>query len=286
MRRSSKSPRAPHLLCIGVGLGLLTVACEDAGDREDGEQATGGIPTVPDPVDPPAADPGEYLEGIDGEFMAAAAEFEVPVEVLMAVGYVESQWQMVTGEVEFDGLEPAFGTMALRGANLSRGAQLLGVDAEAVKSTRLLNIRAAAAVLREKADAGKIDRADLGAWAPAVRELSGIADRSAAAVSYIHQNVYALIINGLVVTDLGGNVVAEIEPRSDVIVNYPGADGQPVLAASPDYIGATWRLTPNFSKRPAGTTGVPKIVVIHTCEGAYAGCWSWLSKAEAGVSAH
>lgn len=286
MRRSSTPFRAPHLICVGLGLGLLTVACEGAGDRADGEAMTGGIPGVPDPVDPPEADPGEYLEGIDGEFMAAAAEFDVPVEVLKAVGYVESQWQMVVGEVEFDGLDPAFGTMALRGPNLTRGAQLLGVDEEAVKTTRLLNIRAAAAVLREQADLGKIDRQDLGAWAPAIVELSGIADKSAAAVSYVHQNVYALIINGLVVTDLDGEVIAEIAPRSDVIPNYPGADGQPVLAASPDYIGATWRTTPNFSKRPAGTTGVPQVVVIHTCEGAYAGCWGWLGKAESGVSAH
>jgi hypothetical protein len=75
--------------------------------------------------------------------------------VLKAVGYVESQWQMVTGEVEFDGLDPAFGTMALRGKNLSRGAALLGVEEDSLKSVRQINIRAAAAVLREKADAAQ-----------------------------------------------------------------------------------------------------------------------------------
>jgi N-acetyl-anhydromuramyl-L-alanine amidase AmpD len=274
---------------LGLGLGLLSVAgvaCVDANDRPDGEvDDSVGIPNVPDPVDPPEADPGDYLKGIEAEFQAAATEFDVPPEVLKAVGYVESQWQMVAGEVEFDGLDPAFGTMALRGGNLGRGAALLGVGEDEVKSTRLTNIRAAAAVLREKADLGKIDRKDIGAWAPAIVELSGITDKSAAAVSYIHQNVYALIINGLVVTDLDGNVVAEIKPRT-VIPNYPGADGQPVLAANPDYNGATWRTTQNFSKRPAGATGVPQIVVIHTCEGAYAGCWGWLAKKEAGVSAH
>ncbi len=291
MWRPSFSIRSAHLTRLGLaglglGFGVFTVACENTGGRQDDEGEEGGIAVVPDPVDPPEADPGDYLKGIDAEFTAAAAEFDVPVEVLKAVGYVESQWQMVAGEVEFDGLAPAFGTMALRGENLTRGAALLGVEEDALKATRLLNIRAAAAVLREKADRGEIDRKDLGAWAPAIVELSGILDRSPAAVSYVHQNVYALIINGLVVSDLDGEVISEIKPRVDAIPNYPGADGQPVLAANPDYSGATWRTTPNFSKRPAGAAGLPQIVVIHTCEGAYAGCWGWLAKSESGVSAH
>jgi N-acetyl-anhydromuramyl-L-alanine amidase AmpD len=285
---SIRSTYLPRLGLAGLGLGLAVVAlgCESSDARLDDEGAEGGIQDVPDPIDPPAADPGEYLKGIDAEFTAAATEFDVPVDVLKAVGYVESQWQMVMGEVEFDGLDPAFGTMALRGKNLTRGASLLGVEADALKSTRLLNIRAAAAVLREKADLAKIDRKDLGAWAPAVAELSGIEDKSAAAVSYVHQNVYALIRNGLVVTDLDGEVISEIKPRIDVIPNYPGADGMPVLAANPDYKGATWRSTPNFSKRPAGAAGKPQIVIIHTCEGAYSGCWGWLAQAKSGVSAH
>ena len=286
--RSSQRARfgLARLGLVGLGLGLLTMACGDTGEQPD-DDGDGGIPFLPDPSDPPeAADPGDYLEGIDAEFTAAALEFDVPVEVLKAVGYVESQWQMVAGEVEFDGLDPAFGTMALRGKNLSRGAALLGVEEDALKATRLLNIRAAAAVLREKADLAKIDRKALGAWAPAIAELSGIDDKSAAAVSYIHQNVYALIINGLVVMDLDGNVISEIKPRADAIPDYPGADGLPVLAANPDYKGATWRTTPNFSKRPGGVTGKPQIVIIHTCEGAYAGCWGWLAKKESGVSAH
>jgi hypothetical protein len=248
MMRRPSTPR-PYLLGLS-SLGLLAVACADPSDRpEDDGAGEDGI-SVPDPKDPPQADPGDYLKGIEAEFKAAAAEFDVPIDVLKAVGYVESQWQMVSGEVEFDGLDPAFGTMALRGANLSRGADLLGVEEDALKTTRQLNIRAAAAVLREKADASKIDRKDLGAWAPAIAALSGIEPKSPALVSYIHQNVYALISNGLVVTDLDGNVISEIKPKGGVIPNYPGADGQPVLAANPDYSGATWRSSTNFSARP------------------------------------
>ncbi|HEY0136912.1 MAG TPA: N-acetylmuramoyl-L-alanine amidase [Nannocystis sp.] len=265
---------------------LVLSGCEGGG-RDPGESAgeDGEFP-VPDPVDPAApADPGEYLMGIEGEFMAASEEFNVPVDVLKAVGYVESQWQMVAGEVEFEGIMPAFGAMALRGPNLARGATLLGVEEDAVKQTRQLNIRAAAAVLSEKADIKGIDRANLGAWAPAIAELSGIEPESAAAMSYIHQNVYSLISNGLVVTDLAGNVISEIKPKTGVLPDYPDPNG-PVLAANPDFAGATFRASPNFSARPAGTTGQIRIVIIHTCEGAYAGCWGWLAQSKSGVSAH
>ena len=155
-----------------------------------------------------------------------------------------------------------------------------------LRRRRFGHARRPAAVLREKADLAKFDRKDLGAWAPAIAELSGIEPKSPALVSYIHQNVYALISNGLVVTDLEGNVISEIKPKGGVVPNYPGADGQPVLAANPDYSGATWRASTNFSARPGGAVGKPTIVIIHTCEGAYSGCWGWLAKKESGVSAH
>ena len=45
-------------------------------------------------------------------------------------------------------------------------------------------------------------------------------------------------------------------------------------AMSPDYDRGTWRPSPNFDTRSGGT---PFFVIIHTCEGAYSGCWSWLT---------
>src|SRR5689334_15001811 len=112
MWRISTSARAPRLALglAGLGMGLLTVACADPGsDRPDDDGAAEDGIDVPDPVDPEQADPGEYLKGIEAEFKAAASEFDVPIDVLKAVGYVESQWQMVSGVVEFDGIDPAFG---------------------------------------------------------------------------------------------------------------------------------------------------------------------------------
>ena len=272
-------------LLVLSGLALSTLGCEGGSGRDDDDDGnvSDGI-DVPDPVDPPPSDPGEYLKGIDAEFMAAAKEFDVPPEILKAVGYVESQWQMVEGQEEFDGFAPAFGTMALRGANISDAANLLGVDEDTVTTHRPTNIRAAAALLDQKATAQKIERADLGAWAPAVAELAGIGDRNAA-IDYIHYDVFGLIQNGLVVMDNDGNVISEIAAEPDVDPNYEKHDG-PTLATNPDYKGAIFRASPNFSSRPASASGKIKLVIIHTCEGAYSGCWGWLVQKKSGVSAH
>jgi N-acetyl-anhydromuramyl-L-alanine amidase AmpD len=265
-------------------LPLLAVACEnDDGGRFEEATSNGGI-DVPDPVDPPEADPGEFLEGIEGEFIRASEEFGVPVSLLKAIGFVESRWEMVEGQVEFEGRDAAFGTMALRSPNLERAAKLLGVEVEDIKNDRETNIRAAAAVLSDMADAEGIDRDDLGAWAPAVAALAAIGDDTAS-IAYIHYDVYGLIKNGLVVTDLDGNVISEIEPEPTVEPDYQGTGG-PVLATNPDYLGAVFRASPNYGSRPSGTNGKVRMVIIHSCEGAYSGCWGWLVNKQSGVSAH
>ncbi|WAS96860.1 golvesin C-terminal-like domain-containing protein [Nannocystis punicea] len=267
-------------------LPLLAVACEGDDGGRQGED-TGDQPIdVPDPVDPPEADPGEYLEGIDGEFVRASEEFNVPVSILKAVGFVESRWEMVEGQVEFEGRDAAFGTMALRGTNLERGAKLLGVDAAEIKADRETNIRAAAAVLSDMADDEGIDRDDLGAWAPSIAALADIGDK-AAAIAYIHYDVYGIIKNGLVVTDNDGNVISEIQPEPSVEPNYDGTGG-PILATNPDYPGAIFRAAPssNYGSRAANSTGKIRMVIIHSCEGAYSGCWGWLVNSQSGVSAH
>ena len=104
---------------------------------------------------------------LDAIFASAASEFRVPADLLKSVGWVETRWQMVRGEEEFPGMPAAFGIMALRGERLSTGARLAGVSAEKARHDATANIRAAAALLSSYADQLKIDRADLGAWAPA-----------------------------------------------------------------------------------------------------------------------
>src|SRR5437016_10469248 len=91
----------------------------------------------------------------DSAFASAGAEFHVPPALLKAIGWVETQWEMVQGAEEFAGRAPAFGVMALRSAALERGAARAGVTLEAARRDPLANIRAAAALLDAFADIGR-----------------------------------------------------------------------------------------------------------------------------------
>src|SRR6266540_1554030 len=60
----------------------------------------------------------------------------------------------------------------------------------------------------------------------------------------------------------------------------------PDTTGAPDFPSGIWRPSPNFDQRAADSTGVPHMVIIHTCEGNYASCWSWLDNPVSQVSAH
>lgn len=219
---------------------------------------------------------------LDVTFDRAAAEFDVPSPVLKAIGYVETRWQMVRGAEEFPGQPAASGIMALKGGQLERGAALAGVSAEAARTQPEANVRAAAALLSAYASELGLNRSDVAAWAPAVARYSGIADADGQA-SYVHRDVYAAINEGVVARGPLGGVVASLMP-APVAADFP----MPVtaLAAGPDYAAAIWRPSPNYNARPAGDIGKPAMIIIHTCEGTYTSCWSWLTNSASGVSAH
>jgi N-acetyl-anhydromuramyl-L-alanine amidase AmpD len=262
-------------------LALLPAACFHGVDDPD---EVADPDAEADAVDPPPVDPGTYLAGIDADFIDAADEFGVPAELLQAIGHVETQWQMVEGLVEFEGREPAFGLLALRGDRLTRAAALAEVSVDAVKTDRRQHLRAGAALLSSYADELGLDRGDLGAWAPAVEKLSDIpASAPDALASYIHDDVYATLRAGVVARDLQGEPVATLEPVDVMpITDLP----HPQASPGPDYAGSVWHASPNFSSRSAGDIGKVAMIIIHSCEGAYSGCWGWLVNPNAGVSAH
>ncbi len=246
------------------------------------------------PEQQPAENPtGSIIEGardaagrgsageLDPLFSAAGREFNVPADLLKAISFTETRWNMVIGEEEFEGLAPAFGVMALRGAELERGAALAGVTVEQAKYDAQANIRAGAALLSAHADALKVDRANLGAWAPAAVALSGITHPDAQA-EFVHKGVYGTLRDGVVAETVDGKVTASIMPvQVEAQFQLPNAR---TLAAGPDYAASIWRPSPNYNARPAGTD--ISMIIIHTCEGSYSSCWSWLTNSASGVSAH
>jgi N-acetyl-anhydromuramyl-L-alanine amidase AmpD len=216
---------------------------------------------------------------LDAAFAKAGADFGVPADLLKALSYTETRWEMIQGQVEFEGMPAAYGLMALRGEKLSEGARLAGVSEEAVRTQPEANIRAAAALLSAYADELKLDRADVGAWAPAAAKYSGI-ERLEAQAQYIHQGVYDVMRKGAQAQTPAGELAVSL-PATQVHAKFESTG---VHAMSADYAPAIWRPSPNYNARPSGTD--ISMVVIHTCEGGYSGCWSWLTNSSAGASAH
>jgi N-acetyl-anhydromuramyl-L-alanine amidase AmpD len=259
--------------------------------------ACGPQPEAPAPEAPPASEtPSNAAQDaaravadaarrtpvqLDALFAKAAGEFNVPVNLLKAISYAETRWEFVQGAEEFEGRPAAFGLLALRGAHITEGAALAGVSEAAVRSDALANLRAGAALLSKYAAEAGIDRADLGAWAPVAVRLTDIADADVQA-HYIHNDVYAVLRSGEGAFTPDGKVAVSLEPAS-VEAKFALPRMQ-ALAAGPDYAASIWHPSPNYNARPTGTD--VSMIIIHTCEGNYAGCWGWLVNPDAGVSAH
>jgi N-acetylmuramoyl-L-alanine amidase len=262
--------RSPLLL---AALATSLVACA----IEDSETGT--------PVEAPADDTLRTAQVLDPLFAQAAEAHGVPAALLKAIAHAQTRWQMVVGEEEFEGIAQAHGLMALRGEALEEGAALAGVSVDAVRTDPLANLMAGAALLAALADELGIAhdrRHDLGAWAPAVAQMSGIEQEEARA-QYVHEDVYELLRQGAEAYTPADELAVSLEPaKVEADFPLPARD----KAAGPDYAASIWRPSPNFNSRPSGAIGDPSMIVIHTCEGNYTGCWSWLANSASGVSAH
>jgi hypothetical protein len=229
-------------------------------------------------------------EVLDPLFAQAGAEFGVPAELLKAVAYAEARWEMVQGAPEHEGQLTVHGLMGLKGPRLREAARLAGVSEEAASGEPRSNIRAAAALMASDARRLGIDAARLDAWAPVVARYSGIRAVEGQA-AYVHHDVYAVLRQGAVaLTPRGDTAVSltpvAVEPRftppRDAGAAAPGGGAGPQT----DYAFALWRPSPSRSERPATRGGVPSMIVIHTCEGGYTPCWSWLVDPAARASSH
>jgi N-acetyl-anhydromuramyl-L-alanine amidase AmpD len=92
-----------------------------------------------------------------------------------------------------------------------------------------------------------------------------------------------VLVDGASAVMEDGTPIATIAPHRELAGLVLNA--APVFdAANTDYDAAIWRSSPNYNARPAGYN--VSLVVIHTCEGNYAGCWGWLRNTAASASAH
>jgi hypothetical protein len=212
----------------------------------------------------------------DDLYAQASFEYDVPVELIKALAWVETRGHMVAGHEHAEGLPPAYGVMGLRGERLYEAAEIIGATPELAASELAVNVRAGAALLSKLAELAGIMRSDLAAWGSVVASYSNI-ELPQGQSHYVHQEVYAALRSGVTTETLN------IEPIG-VEADFPSE--QEFRAAGPDYAASIWRPSPNYGTRTSGTKGLRQMVVIHSCEGAYSGCWSHLTKASSKVSAH
>jgi hypothetical protein len=111
---------------------------------------------------------------LEAEFEEAATEYGVPKELLLAMGYVNTRWEMPPpGSNEYEPGNPhgwgSYGIMALiqnpSSDTLGEASRLTGIPEETLKTDRRSNIRGGAALLAESQGA-KPTR--LGDWFGAV----------------------------------------------------------------------------------------------------------------------
>jgi N-acetyl-anhydromuramyl-L-alanine amidase AmpD len=259
-----------------LGIMFLLTGCGDRGSPVEPPPVPGVCSVAASTSSEPVGELDVRVP-LDSIFASAAAEFSVPVELLKAIGYVETRWQMVIGHPEF-GQQPAFGVMALRADVIEMAAELAGVSVHEARNLPAPNIRAAAALLDSRATAEGFDRSSLAAWAPVAGWYSGIT-LPAGRASYVHDDVYSVLRSGVRVDG-----VAHLEAVA-VTPHFP-TFSVTTSSSSVDYSTAVWRPSPNVNSRPSGEIGKVAMVIIHSCEGGYTGCWSWLANPISQVSAH
>ena len=249
------------LRAFGVALAALslTTGCTDAPS---------------DDVEDPASTPG-----LDDDFAAAARAHDLPTDLLEAIAYVETRWNMVAnhdGE-HHEGRPSGAGVFALWGDNLTAGAAAAGVSEDAARTDITANIAAAAARLATFATTHGVSGDDLLLWAPVIADFAQSDDEEVRS-AYVSDVLDALAL-GATEIDEDGTVIASFDAHPEVGLPHVGEE----RAGTADYPASVWRPSPNFSSRGGHAVS---LVVIHTCEGNYAGCWGWLRNTAAGASAH
>lgn len=218
-------------------------------------------------------------------FEVAARHWNVPLPILMAIGWVESHWEQRNGEPSLDG---GYGIMHIvpgPAGTIGRSTALTGLTEDSIRYFEQANIEAGAALLEDisrKNNKQTEDASNLAAWYEAVAEYSGATD------PYVRdgyaQKVYRVVLSGQSATLSSGEVVT-LEPAT--VSDIPKALTQPSGSPdSDDYPPALW-VPANPSNYTVGRPYPPiDKVIIHDTEGSYASAISWFQNPSSGVSAH
>ncbi|HET7478841.1 MAG TPA: peptidoglycan recognition family protein [Rubrobacteraceae bacterium] len=214
------------------------------------------------------------------EFEAAATEYNVPKELLLAMGYVNTRWEMPppeasnyeAGDIEGRGY---YGIMQLMQNpsrdTLGRAASLTGLSEEELKTNRAANVRGGAAVLADIQGPNK--PSDLNGWQETV---AGYGDTDLYAIA-----VYETLKSGASTTTSSGEsleLAAQDVEVPQVFTAMAATDYPPALS-HPAYSG-------NYTNSNREASYNIDRIIIHVTQGSYVGAINWFQDPSANVSAH
>ena len=221
----------------------------------------------------------QTMTSLKSEFKSAGAEHKVPKELLMAMGYVNTLWEMpppeasdyVAGDIHGRG---AYGIMQLVQTpwedTLGRAANLTDLSEERLKTERAANVVGGAAVL--SGIAGNDRSSNLNGWYEAVAEYGG--------GELYAQEVFETLKSGASATISTGESL-QLAPQDVQVPQIYTAQ------SSADYVRAVW--TPayrgNYTQANRGASWID-FIVIHIAQGSYSGTIDWFQNPTASVSAH
>ncbi|MBF8191785.1 N-acetylmuramoyl-L-alanine amidase [Nonomuraea sp. K274] len=229
-------------------------------------------------------------------FTKATAEYQVPRDLLVAIGYGETRLDDHDGEPSADN---GYGVMHLvsnpKRKTLEQAAELTGEPVAKLKSDTAANILGGAAVLRAFADEVGLSAAQRGradAWYPVVARYGGAANDQVARL--YADTVYDLLAGGLTAT---GEEKIRVSPRAvkpergryERVTPLGRSTGDAKAAdvgvQSADYPPAHW-VAAAPGNYQAGRSKPIRYIVVHVTQGSYAGSISWFQNPASGVSAH
>ncbi|MFC9691594.1 N-acetylmuramoyl-L-alanine amidase [Kribbella sp. NPDC056951] len=221
------------------------------------------------PIEPVAAGPVD----ISTAFTNASTKYDVPREVLVAVGYAESHLDGHDGKPS---QANGYGVMHLVSNNknptMSEATRLTGLPVEQLAKDTPSNILGAAAVLDSYADASGLQgdaRKDARRWYEVVAKYSHSADAPTA-------RLY---------TDEVFRIIGVAPQRGQYAKVAPLGTQTESSVEAVDYPGAIWNAA-SPSNYTVGRTKAISAITIHVTQGSYAGTISWFKNPSAQVSAH
>ncbi|MCA9608845.1 MAG: N-acetylmuramoyl-L-alanine amidase, partial [Myxococcales bacterium] len=212
------------------------------------------------------------------------SEHGVPASLTLAVGWVETRWQLPDADADAHGMPALVGVGGLRpwleSDPVGVAADALGMSREALSRDPARSLLGTAIVLRRLAEArGAVPPADdPGAWAEVLGDYAGLESREARE-SYA-DDVFGVIRRGVEGTGPSGEAIV----LHSAAVRLPDGVGAALEYLDAEYPGARWvpASSTNYSTRSASIDRI----VIHTTQGSYAGAISWFQNPSANVSAH